>query len=75
MQTARDSEVAAIIKALNKVTGGKQANLASVIVACTQILGHTVMLAEPSTKAEIRTGILALIDGFAMQAAIEEEVP
>jgi hypothetical protein len=68
---APDREVCVVIDAINVRTASYQANRGAVIVACAQILAQSIV-GEPSISAEIRAGIVALIDGFAMQAAIQE---
>ncbi len=71
---ATEAEVIAVIQAINELSWSRQANRAALTVACAQILAQNVTQAPPDIAAEIRDGILALIDGFAMQSAIEGQV-
>jgi hypothetical protein len=57
-----------LVLAVNHETQANRANRADVIVACSQILAQNIT-AEPSIAAEIRTGIMTLIDGYAMEVA------
>lgn len=68
---AADAEVIAVIEAINGLTASKRANRAAVMVACAQILAQNVTQAPLDLAAEIRAGVLALIDGFAMQSAVK----
>jgi hypothetical protein len=70
---ATEAEVIAVIQAINELSWSRQANRAALTVACAQILAQNVTQATPDIAADIRTGIVALIDGFAMQSAIEEQ--
>jgi hypothetical protein len=59
-----------IILAINHKTFDRRANNADVIVACAQVLGQSIALAGSKEVAtEIRQGIMALIDGYAMEVA------
>jgi hypothetical protein len=70
-QGAPDRAVCAIISAVNAMSAEVQANRAAIIVACAQVLAQNIT-GEPTLSSEVRAGILALVDGFAMQSAIEE---
>lgn len=66
---ARDAE--RVIAAVNGLTARGEANAGTVIVACTQILAQCITQAPPDVAAEVRNGIMTLIDDFAMQSAIQ----
>lgn len=68
---ARDSEIKAVIAALNDLTADRRANQGAVIVACSMVLGQAVVNGGPEIAAEMRAGIASLIEGFAMQVALE----
>lgn len=65
-----DGGVRRIILAVNRETATKGANMADVIVACAQMLGQSFAPESPGVAAEMRRGIMAMIDGFAMQLAV-----
>lgn len=75
IQGASDRETIAVIQAINAVTAERRANLAAVMVACAQILAQSITNADPDIAGEVRAGVLALVDGFAMQSAIQEPQP
>lgn len=62
--------VMGIILAINEETLAHRANRADVIVACAQILGQSIAPGAPEIAAEMREGIMAMIDGYAMEVAI-----
>jgi hypothetical protein len=65
-------QVHEVISAINKLTGARRTNGASVMVACAQILGQSISDAGPEIAAEMRLGLMAMVDGFAMQTATLE---
>jgi len=67
-----DAEATAVVNAINKVTASGQANPASVMMACVQILSQSITRADPLIAREVRAGILAMIDNFAMEFAVQE---
>lgn len=70
---ATASQVREVIGAINRLTGTHRTNGASVMIACAQILGQSITDAGPEIAAEMRAGLLSLVDGFAMQTAMEEQ--
>lgn len=60
------------IRAMNRETAMRRANQGDVIVACAQILGQAIAGGGPEIAAEIRRGIMAMIDGYAMAVATDE---
>lgn len=69
---SRGDGVERILLAVNLETHTKRANVADVVVACAQMLGQTVSAAGPDIAAEIRQGIMAMIDGYAMEVSLGE---
>lgn len=69
---APETEIRAIVDVVNKLTASGLVSRAAIIVACAQILAQNITGAPPDVAPEIRAGILALVDGFAMQSATEE---
>jgi hypothetical protein len=65
-----DLSVIGVILAVNEETRARRANRADVIVACAQILAQNISPAN-DMAAEVRQGIMAMIDGFAMQVAVQ----
>lgn len=68
---ASDRGVGNILQAVNVATKLELSNRADVIVACAQILAQNIT-ANPTIAAEIRLGIMSMIDGYAMRVAINE---
>jgi len=64
--------VCGIIQAVNQETAAKRSNRADVIIACAQLLGQSIPPDGVETASEMRQGIMAMIDGYLMQAAVEE---
>jgi hypothetical protein len=64
---------AAIIGAVNAAVAGHGLNRAAVIEACAQILAEDIVSIGPNGAAEIRSGVMCLIDSYAMRAATEGE--
>jgi hypothetical protein len=60
--------VKSVVSSINLTTHARTANQADVIVACAMILGQSID--GPDIAAEMRRGIMAMIDGFAMEFAI-----
>jgi hypothetical protein len=71
LDSAPGREVCVVIDAIDVLTASHQANRGAVTVACAQILAQ-IIIGQPSMSTVVRAGIVALIDGFAMQAAIQE---
>jgi cytochrome c-type biogenesis protein CcmH/NrfF len=57
------------IQGINRETLLRRANHADVILACAQILGQTIAGSGPDIAAEMRSGIMSMIDGYAMEVA------
>lgn len=72
-QGASDAEVAIMINAINTTTKAGRINRASVIAACAQVLAQCIGDSPPNIASEIRAGILAMIDGFAMEHTLTKE--
>ena len=69
---AENRQVEKVITAVNIITERRGANRAAVIVACAQILAQSITGgAEDEISHEMRQGIMALIDGFAMRLAVQ----
>jgi hypothetical protein len=67
-----DRGVIGIISAVNLVTGSRQANQADVIVASAQLLGRSIAPAgRPEIAREVRDAVMAMIDGYTFQVAVE----
>jgi hypothetical protein len=66
----RDDEVMLVMQAVNNLTMNRQAKLDSIIIACTQILAQSIVMAPPEVARGIRQGIMTLIDGYATQVAV-----
>ncbi len=64
--------VHAVITAINELTATRRVKGASVMIACAQILGQSIADAGPDIASEMRAGLHALVDGFAMQTATLE---
>jgi hypothetical protein len=67
---AGSGDASAIIDAINRMTAARQAYRGAVMLACAQVLAQSIVEAGPDRAPGIRSGIMALIDGFATQAAI-----
>lgn len=63
--------VIGIIKAVEGVTFRKKRS--DIIIACTNMLAEVIVSADPCIKAEVREGIIALIDGFVVAQACDED--
>jgi hypothetical protein len=59
-----------IVRSINEATANRRANRGDVMVACASILAQSIVSAGPDDAADMRAGIAALIDGFAMQLAV-----
>jgi hypothetical protein len=68
---SHDDEAAAIVDAVNMITTAGHANVASVVLACSQMLAQTIAHAGPEIAPEVRAAILTLIDDYAMRYAVE----
>lgn len=66
------ANVQAVIRAINAQSALGHVKKADAIVACIQILAQVIAAAGPEITADVRTGIIALIDGYATQAATEQ---
>jgi hypothetical protein len=66
---ARDEEAIKVVKAINRLTVSGECNRGSIITACAQILAQCITGAPPNVAAEVRAGIMGLIDDFAMRLA------
>lgn len=60
-----------VISAINAETRAG-VNRGAVIVACAYVLAQSVVAAGPEDAGIIRDGVMALIDGFATEVAVEE---
>jgi hypothetical protein len=69
---ATDDGARAVVDAINKLTRAGPTNRACVIVACTQILAQNITQAGPDIAAQVREGIMTLIDDYAARLAMEE---
>lgn len=68
-----DRGVEGIIAAISRETTSHRSNQADAIVACAQILGQSIAPGGPHIATELRQAIMALIDGYAFQVAVEAE--
>ena len=66
---AIETQVRDVIEAINRFSHAERANGASIMVACAQILGQSIVDAGPDIASEMRSGLMALIDGYAMKVA------
>jgi hypothetical protein len=73
-RSAPNVEVETLIRAINVETRTRRARRGAVIVACAQVLAQCIA-GEPEISREVRLGIIALIDGFAMQMATADPAP
>jgi hypothetical protein len=67
---ANDDEGQLVIETINELTASKRVNRGSVMIACVQMLGQAIADAPPDVAREVRAGIMALIDGYAMKNAV-----
>ena len=74
LQYAEDKEVSDVIIAINKITLANGANVASISVACCQLLAQIISRSD-QVAAEMRAGIMTLIDGYAMEATLMSDDP
>lgn len=72
IERMRQAETDAVLRAVNSLTGSGQVNRASVVFAACEILGQSIAQAPLDVAAEVRAGIMALLDGAAMRAATHE---
>ena len=72
IQGALQEGAMAVIDAVNVLTHSGKANRGSVIVACAQMMAQTIVAANPADAREVRAGIVALIDDYAMRLATEK---
>ncbi len=63
-------KIAAFVAAIDREARQLRATHATVISSCAYVLARTITAAKPDDAAAIRSGILALMDGFAMQGAL-----
>jgi hypothetical protein len=69
---SRSEGIDATVGAINRLTASGGANRADVIVACAFVLAQNIPAGGDFIAAEMRHGIMALIDGFAMKVAMEQ---
>lgn len=62
-----DEHAAVVILGINELMVMHRIKRASLIVACAQMLAQEITGADPDIAPEVRRGIMALIDGYAMQ--------
>jgi hypothetical protein len=67
---ANDEQASRVVDAVNGLPGG--VGRASVILACAQILAQSITNAPPGLAAEVRDGILIMIDDYAMHFALDD---
>lgn len=72
LNNARDEQAERVVQAVNNLTATRDVNAASVIVAYAQILAQSITQAPPDVAAEVRNGILTMIDDFATHFAVIE---
>ena len=65
-----DEGVRWVILAVNRETAARRSNRGDVMVACAQILGQSIAEGGPEIAAEVRQGILSMIDGYTMEVAV-----
>jgi hypothetical protein len=73
--SANEQATTEVVRLINMLIRARKTNQASVIVACTQILAQCITLAPSDVAAEVRIGIMGLIDDFAMRIATSESGP
>lgn len=59
-----------VILAINRETAMRRANRADVMVACAQLLGQSIAPGGPEIAKELRQAVMAMIDGYAMEVAV-----
>lgn len=67
---ATDEGVQHVIRSINRLTDERIANHGDVMVACAQILGQSIVLGGSAIAAEMRAGLIALIEGYATRVAV-----
>lgn len=74
INSARDAEVGTVIDSINNLILAGKTNRAAVIVGCAQIMAQSITQAGAADLAsDMRGAILALIDGFAIRSAVEDQ--
>lgn len=68
--SATETGVGSIIDAINANTNRRGGKNSDMIVACAQILGQIIVNSGPGIAADMRKGIIDLIDGYSMQVAV-----
>lgn len=66
-----DQGVMGVIAAINRETHSHRAKQADVIVACAQVLGQSIAPGGPKIASELRQAVMTMIDGYALQVAVE----
>ena len=69
----KERELRAVVEALNALTNKRRANIAAVIVGCTQVLGQIIVQSGPEIAHEVRSAILTLIDDYAMRTVVDND--
>ncbi len=72
IRRADDDDAMFLMRAINSATA-HGISRAAVIVVCAQILAQNITDADPAIAAEMREGVLLMIDDFAMRFATDKE--
>jgi hypothetical protein len=70
---SRGEECERIIDAINEEAGRHKVSGASVIVALAQVLAQNITDATPDIAQEVRSGIMGLIDDYAIRLAMTDD--
>lgn len=71
--SATNEGVDEVINGMNAALREKRCTKADIMVACTQALGQLIVPAGTETADVMRRGIMALIEGYAMETALSDD--
>jgi hypothetical protein len=73
MLSATNQGIDEVINAMNVALRDKRCTKADVMVACAQALGQLIVPGGGEIEDVMRKGVIAMIDGYRMQAALSED--
>lgn len=71
--SATDEGMNEVINAMNETLRARRCTNVDIMVACTLALGQLIVPAGTEIADVMRRGIMALIDGYAMEAATSDD--
>jgi hypothetical protein len=71
--SATDKGVEEVTNALNTTLLDKRCTKVDIMVACAQALGQLIVPAGTDIADVMRRGVIALIDGYSMEAATQDD--